>query len=98
MLVFDVTLRSFQQMLRDRAANELCMCYRKIVRRAAKQGIKVTDREFPRVIPLNINAWKLLLIVVFILLYFFVYYFFLLLDVFFYALRPHPEGQPELCL
>ena len=37
-LVFDVTLRSFQQMLRERAANELCLCYRKIVRRAAKQG------------------------------------------------------------
>eukprot|EP00904_Undaria_pinnatifida_P014066 jgi/Undpi1/9790/HiC_scaffold_27.g12245.m1 len=40
-LVFDVTLRSFQQMLRERAANELCMCYRKIVRRAAKQGHEV---------------------------------------------------------
>lgn len=37
-LVFDVTLRSFQQMLRERATNELCLCYRKIVRRAAKQG------------------------------------------------------------
>lgn len=36
--MFDVTLRSFQQMLRERAANELCLCYRKIVRRAAKQG------------------------------------------------------------
>lgn len=38
-LVFDVTLRSFQQMLRERATNELCLCYRKIVRRAAKQGM-----------------------------------------------------------
>lgn len=37
-LVFDVTLRSFQQMLREPEANELCRCYRKIVRRAAKQG------------------------------------------------------------
>ena len=37
-LVFDVTLRSFQQMLREQEANELCSCYRKIVRRAAKQG------------------------------------------------------------
>eukprot|EP00752_Nemacystus_decipiens_P003389 g3136.t1 len=40
-LVFDVTLRSFQQMLRERASNELCLCYRKIVRRAAKQGHEV---------------------------------------------------------
>eukprot|EP00903_Cladosiphon_okamuranus_P014536 g13483.t1 len=40
-LVFDVTLRSFQRMLRERAANELCLCYQKIVRRAAKQGHEV---------------------------------------------------------
>ncbi|CAM9692941.1 unnamed protein product [Ectocarpus sp. 12 AP-2014] len=40
-LVFDVTLRSFQQMLREPEANELCRCYRKIVRRAAKQGHEV---------------------------------------------------------
>lgn len=37
-LVFDVTLRSFEQMLRQRDGNDLCQCYRRIVRRAAKQG------------------------------------------------------------